>query len=157
MSSTETNFWSQAPRPANGLLGVGSSGAGGPLSMSALLFPAPRALSAGRDGAGGGAKTERVGLLPQGTCIRCYDTVCGGVNASTGRPLPDHRCVPSAGEAFGCYYDSLDECNVANRNQPQRQLLAATLSTAPFRDVMAVTYDQPSYASAAETFFAGRN
>lgn len=157
MSSTETNFWSQAPRPANGLLGVGSSGGGGPLSMSALLFPAPHALSAGRDGAGGGAKTERVGLLPQGTCIRCYDTVCGGVNPSTGRPLPDHRCLASAGEAFGCYYDSLDECNVANRNQPQRQLLAATLSTAPFRDVMAVTYDQPSYASAAETFFAGRN
>jgi hypothetical protein len=127
-------------------------------SMSVLLAPpVPRALklSSGYGGSGAVVPDEpvvRFGMLPQGTCARCFNSICGGVNPNNGRPLPARPCA--AGEQFNCYYPSEAACNA---NQPQRQMLAASLSAAPFQNVMKTVYSQPNYADALQTFFAGKN
>jgi hypothetical protein len=136
------NFWDQN----KAALSSRNAMNGGYMSMAALLAPVPPTLSAST------TNPVRFGMLPQGTCARCFDSICGGVNAQTGRPLPERACGPN--DRFNCYYPSEAACN---QNQAQRQALAASLSTSPFRDVMQTVYNQPNYADAAETFFAGKN
>lgn len=127
----------------------------GMLSMSVLLAPPlPRALkmTSGQSSSLDDQPVVRFGMLPQGTCVRCFNSVCGGVNPNNGRPLPPRPCAP--GEQLNCYYPSESACN---SNQPQRQMLSASLSTAPFQNVMKTVYNQPNYADALQTFFAGKN
>lgn len=109
------------------------------MSMSTLLDPSSNT-------------TIKYGRLPQGGCARCFSSICGGVDPNTGRPLPDKPCGPS--DVFNCYYPSDLACN---SNEPRRQQLTQKLSTAPFSFTMKTVFDQPNYADAAQTFFAGRN
>ena len=145
-TSESSNFWDQnAPAKQPGVIGLGK------LSMNAQLAPAAPARS-GMGASAGSPDNVKFGMLSNGTCVRCFNSVCGGVDRSTGRPLPDHPC--SDNQVLNCYYPSEAVCT---NNQPQRQKLSMALSAAPFRDTIAVTYNQPNYADAMDTFFAGYN
>ena len=147
------NFWDQNKGAIKTYSSSSSTGMAGsaerdavPMSMAAVLAPVPRTLASST------SDPVRFGMLPQGTCARCFNSICGGVDPQTGRPLPPRPCGPN--DRFNCYYSSEAMCN---QNQPQRQTLAASLSTSPFRDVMQTVYNQPNYADAVETFYAGKN
>jgi hypothetical protein len=163
-AQTPANFWDQRTASSSAPSNLGSTvttrnmtGFGAPLSMAALLFPSP---APGVTQLSSSLRSERVGLIPQGTCARCFGSICGGVDPSTGRPLPERPCAPNNENLapFNCYYESLDQCNEVNNRRPPRQLLVATLTTAPsFNDVMELTFDQPNYGTAVQTFFSSNN
>ena len=107
---------------------------------------------------GANNSNEVYGRLPGGGCVRCSDPrnygVCGGVDKSTGRPLPPRECEVDKGMLFNCYYpapNSQTKCYGSMR----RAASVASLSSEPFRKVLQATADQPNYMDAVQTMYAG--
>lgn len=98
------------------------------------------------------------GRVPGGQCVRCSDArnygVCGGVDKSTGKPLPWRECRPSEGMLFNCYYaapQSQAKCYGSQR----RAMQVAAAASEPFDQLLRTTADQPSYMEAVQTMYAG--
>jgi hypothetical protein len=106
----------------------------------------------------GAASAEVYGRLPNGGCVRCSDpnnyAACGGVDKTTGRPLPWRECNTKAGMLFNCYYPAPNSQEKCYGNF-QRAAQYATLSSEPFGQVLKATADQPNYMDAVTTMMSG--
>lgn len=93
-------------------------------------------------------EAERVGRLRQGGYAKCgtLEGLCGPVDPVSGRQLPWQPCNPPD-HVYNCYYEG--------NPTPARATMMATLSSAPFQNVMKTVYNQPNYGDAVQTFFAG--
>jgi hypothetical protein len=134
---TTTGFWNREAQLA------------APPHLTVVEYGMVPRLSATAGSSGG---EQRYGMVKTGACVLCNGSLCGGVDPSSGRPLPEKPC---AGQSipFNCYYPSMDACYAGNDT---RSAMVAGLTATPFTKVMEVSYAQPSYAEAFQTMLAGK-